>query len=74
VLVRSWSLTLSWVIDVHKCCVQVYLVVLSLPLLNEHDIFYRLNYIELVNVFPKLSGLYLSVVKKILNHVMQELG
>ena len=54
-------------LDVLKGCVQLDIIVLSLPLLNEHDIFNSWDNVELNDIFPQVTWLDLRIIKEVLN-------
>lgn len=54
-------------LNVLKGCVQLDIIVLSLPLLYEHDVFNSWDNVELNDVFPEVTRLDLSIIKEVLN-------
>jgi hypothetical protein len=58
--------------NVYVMSYLLYVVVVSLSLLNEHYLVHDIGNAEATDVLPEFSRLYLSEVKKVLNDVGQE--
>ena len=69
-----YVMILAITFDILKGGMQSDFVVLCLSLLNDHDLFDSIDYVEIHDILAEFAWFYLSVVQEVLNYKREHIG